>query len=159
MILLLLVFTLIIQTGLDSTRNGPKALRGVTRLVIRVLSGVMGKDVKGGKLTFQGCVKSLFLFLVITGLSKLLKLQPPATSCNMALPLKLVAFILVRFGGVGCGGVRTFANLFGPLPFLFPVGLVKRVTTPFSVSLHLFKGILSNAMVVKLVCNLLCGVT
>ena len=108
---------------------------------------------------YSPVVGTLGMFIFIANISGLVGLSSPTGCVFITLALGLFAGFFMHFAGIRHQGFKNYfkSTFLEPSPIMLPLNIISEVLTPFSLALRLFGNILSGAVIMGLVYNLLVG--
>lgn len=134
----------------------PGGFQNVLELIVDMLDGLidgtMGKFAPG----FRNYIGTVFVFIWLCNTSGLFGLRAPTADFGITLGLALGTFTVIHYAELKFNKLSGFAkNLIKPVPFLLPINIISKISTPISLSLRLFANNLSGIILLSLVYGLL----
>ena len=120
-----------------------------------ICDDVMGKYSR----KYAPVVGTLGIFIFLANISGLLGLTTPTGCVFVTLALGLFAGFFIHFAGIRHQGFKAYfkSTFMEPSFIMLPLNIISEILTPFSLALRLFGNILSGAVIMGLIYNLLIG--
>jgi len=131
----------------------PSKRQTVIEMVVNLFNGLvcsnLGPEFKKRFVPFIG---ALGIFILMMNLTGLVGFAPATKDINVTLTLALISAVVMNATAIAHNGIGGYLHgYFKPLPFMFPMNIIEKLTIPLSLCLRLFINMLVGVIFMELI--------
>ena len=131
----------------------PSKRQTVIEMVVNLFNGLvcsnLGPEFKKRFVPFIG---ALGIFILMMNLTGLVGFAPATKDINVTLTLALISAVVMNATAIAHNGLGGYLHgYFKPLPFMFPMNIIEKLTIPLSLCLRLFINMLVGVIFMELI--------
>jgi len=131
----------------------PSKRQTVIEMVVNLFNGLvcsnLGLEFKKRFVPFIG---ALGIFILMMNLTGLVGFAPATKDINVTLTLALISAVVMNATAIAHNGIGGYLHgYFKPLPFMFPMNIIEKLTIPLSLCLRLFINMLVGVIFMELI--------
>jgi len=131
----------------------PSKRQTVIEMVVNLFNGLvcsnLGPEFKKRFVPFIG---ALGIFILMMNLTGLVGFAPATKDINVTLTLALISAVVMNATAIAHNGIGGYLHgYFKPLPFMFTMNIIEKLTIPLSLCLRLFINMLVGVIFMELI--------
>ncbi|MFL0250488.1 F0F1 ATP synthase subunit A [Clostridium neuense] len=149
------IMILVILIAWLLTRNlnkVPDKKQSAVEIVVEAINNLVKENMGESYKVFIPFVGTLAIFILLMNFAGLVGATVPTEDISVTAGLAVITFFLIQATAIKRNGLVKYFTAFGkPMPFLLPINILERFTTPLSLCLRLFGNMTAGGVVLGLV--------